>query len=171
MTTTNDNAEQDDVNQIWALLARRLNSGNQNVEARPNPRDIVNIPTYSDGSSRGYRQSPYQHSNTWVSFDELTDNPFVVSGDDLRLRQDMISDNNRDPRLSNNLYERAAVRLRGTGVNVYTLPKEAVEIISMPSRDAGRKEVMYLKIIQDLKDQVESIQAVNRCTIVEKVEL
>ena len=179
--TTNNQTETSTVRsneyteEVWRGIMQRLSSaapltyrdeyrqvwdGSNTVATQPRVADRTN-------TSRGYTYN-------WVAFDDMTDPDTIAASklyiDDAMRQVIMQGTEQYKAELNHTRVTEAEMKMRGTGINVRSLPQAAIDVIVMPHRDSTRKERLYLQIIQDLNEQLQSLKTVNKCAV-ENVEL
>ena len=169
MTTTIETQETRElVESVWRRLseARRedmnttMDFVSQYSQQLSRPRHIpVSIGTSIDPRPRvSYDQCE------WVTFDEASTYSEEVAQRVLEASRSMEEDF---------AMRRLITQFRGTTINIDALPKSAVDIAMKPNgaHYIRQKEIAYLELIQHLSDQIQTMKAVNKCTVTEEFEL
>jgi hypothetical protein len=152
------------------VLSNPFRYGRRSIEAAVSPRTNINVEVHGDSTI-----SPTTGYNfNWAVFDEadLVASEFIGRPNNEVTRQRILERVNGEieATVNHTRLTDAEMRFRGTGVNLRALPQDVIDIVVMPQREMARKERLYLKVIQDLNDQLQSIKTVTKCAV-ERVEL
>ncbi len=188
MTTNNHPTRNSEelTNEVWRSIIERMNERAPETYAREMPGEFTGHTVMSNQFRYGSRSSPTLprqdvdttirgYNYNWVAFDdsETADlDEFIGRPNNEVTRRQILERLNSEVEATVNhtRLTDAEMRFRGTEVNIRALPQEVIDIVLMPQRDMARKERLYLKVIQDLNEQLQNIKTVTKCTV-ERVEL
>lgn len=188
MTTNNHPTRNSEelTNEVWRSIIERMNERAPETYAREMPGEFTGHTVMSNQFRYGSRSSPTLprqdvdttirgYNYNWVAFDdsETADlDGFIGRPNNEVTRRQILERLNSEVEATVNhtRLTEAEMKMRGMGINVRSLPQAAIDVIVMPHRDSTRKERLYLQIIQDLNEQLQSLKTVNKCAV-ENVEL